>query len=340
MSANDQPFQLNRDAPRAAAARVAARAAARTSGESLIKPTQINGASSAKYITLRFRSNTAIEKAPTSDINNPAAPNPPPAFLSPPSKTFTRFPNLPIELRLMIWRHAFPPSRRIKIYYFEEMEMGSTVELGILPLPFTLHVNSESRRETLKHYCVVFRQDFPHNRTQPQYKELPLCFDPAKDYLYLPIWSIGMDSQFEWIQYLDSKIPGGLEMIRFLEIRNASAQDFIPDLQPPWDLQFGELKRFVLMFQGLEELRITFLDTMRRVSRHHRPTYRPIPYHYRRETFLDMIHRVAGQGPRHWEKLLGFRPNSGPKCIRFREYRPMNIYTFDNSPADRWNGWE
>jgi hypothetical protein len=55
--------------------------------------------------------------------------------------TFKLFPKLPIELRLKIWRHSFPPSRQINIC---PLEMVSTLELGSPPLPTALYVNRES----------------------------------------------------------------------------------------------------------------------------------------------------------------------------------------------------
>jgi hypothetical protein len=75
--------------------------------------------------------------------------------------------------------------------------MNLNVKLGNLPLPVTLHVNNESRTETLKHYCVVFRQDSPYRKIKNKAAELLLCFDPAKDSLYLPIISIGLEPPFK-----------------------------------------------------------------------------------------------------------------------------------------------
>ncbi|KAN0089543.1 hypothetical protein V8E51_019803 [Hyaloscypha variabilis] len=87
--------------------------------------------------------------------------------------TFTCFPLLPIEIRFKIWHFTFPRAREVnfgnellfrtvwryiprEIFQFEDE----------LPLPIALCVNRGSRRETLKHYTVLFRGDSPLPRPQ------------------------------------------------------------------------------------------------------------------------------------------------------------------------------
>lgn len=99
--------------------------------------------------------------------------------------SFTVFPDLPTEMRLKIWRSAFPPARHLKLdlsHHFSE----STVSPDNMAMkedehepPVTLLVNRESREETLKHYTVVWRTD-AICPTKP-YTEKPFCIYPVID---------------------------------------------------------------------------------------------------------------------------------------------------------------
>ena len=59
--------------------------------------------------------------------------------------TFHSFRHLPTELRLQIWRSAFPRSRKVCI----------SKEKRVNGAPSTLFINRESRDETLRYYRVI-----------------------------------------------------------------------------------------------------------------------------------------------------------------------------------------
>lgn len=245
----------------------------------------------------------------------------------------------------MVWRFAFPPSRRIDLSNVKRAKTGSEVKLGVLPLPITLCVNSESRKETFKHYCLIFRQDFlPQalmKKKIAQYKELPLCFDPAKDFLYYPIESASRGFQRKWLKYLDSRLDGGLKAIKFLELRGATEWHLAIDPQLSWWYEFEDLREFLSKFTGLRQLRITFLDTMQKIRRDFRPRDRVLPYPFWEEKFEEMLLRVVGQHSVRAEFLgLCPGPNNHVPWINFQQYAPMTIYCNGNTRRDRWVGWD
>jgi hypothetical protein len=72
--------------------------------------------------------------------------------------TFTNFTKLPIELRLIVWDLTFERGksvhRRRDIGIFPGASGHLRVMGGVMPL--ALHFNHESRRETLRHYRLLF----------------------------------------------------------------------------------------------------------------------------------------------------------------------------------------
>jgi hypothetical protein len=134
---------------------------------------------------------TAIANHPSSD------PKPPGRDLL----EFTLFPNLPIEIRLKIWRTAFPRGKMVHLgdeYMLRNMGGGRLtfgtsqqppppfyplrVEIET-PLPVTLRINSESRHETLKHYIIVHRTNLELPQSEPARirKVRPFCYNPKLD---------------------------------------------------------------------------------------------------------------------------------------------------------------
>lgn len=65
---------------------------------------------------------------------------------------FTRFPELPVEIRLMIWRAAFRGPKLVPLI----SQWYSHLPTYRPPHPSILHVSRESRLEALKHYLVFF----------------------------------------------------------------------------------------------------------------------------------------------------------------------------------------
>lgn len=66
--------------------------------------------------------------------------------------TFTLFPKLPTELRLMIWRAARPGPRTIELKWRNDIGRWTSIAKP----PVILQVNAESREEALKHYQLWF----------------------------------------------------------------------------------------------------------------------------------------------------------------------------------------
>jgi hypothetical protein len=77
-------------------------------------------------------------------------------------RTFSLFPKLPVELRVKIWGYACSVTRNVDIWTRSlDIEQGCFYQRAIyfhssLPPPAVLHVNSESRSESLKYYDLDF----------------------------------------------------------------------------------------------------------------------------------------------------------------------------------------
>ena len=77
-------------------------------------------------------------------------------------RTFTCFPKLPVELRLKIWGYASSVTRNVDIWARSlDIEIRYSFQRTLyfyssLPPPAVLHVNSESRCESLKYYDLDF----------------------------------------------------------------------------------------------------------------------------------------------------------------------------------------
>lgn len=107
---------------------------------------------------------------------------PPPEAKS--SRQFSIFPNLPLEIRLKIWRITFPPPR----YYILSVHCYPTAEISRnlsklssyekQSVPVSLSINRESRAETLKHYSVFVCANVSQSKTKKV---------PARDVVYL-LW--------------------------------------------------------------------------------------------------------------------------------------------------------
>lgn len=68
------------------------------------------------------------------------------------AQCFPRFPELPTEIRLKIWKHCLPGPRAVEVDYGEHSEFLSSK----YPPPIALHICRESRAEALKHYELAF----------------------------------------------------------------------------------------------------------------------------------------------------------------------------------------
>jgi hypothetical protein len=158
---------------------------------------------------------------------------------------FKKFPELPIELRLKIWRYTFqkrdidlgPPPPNLVI---EKWRVPKTI-------PITFFVNQLSRGEALRFYTRVVSSDK---------EEYVMATNPKFDSCFISLHNMAVHDIFfsEYVDRLDRqlKVAGGsLKVIKKLEIR---------DMNWCWCFTsgMGALKQAILRFKDLDELTITF----------------------------------------------------------------------------------
>lgn len=99
------------------------------------------------------------------------------------SSAFTLFLQLPIELRLKIWRHARPSPRVIELFWECSLKTSAN---SCTPAPILLHVCREPRTETLKMFQLVLRNsdDSTVAKWTKDYRR-PIYIDPACDTLFI-----------------------------------------------------------------------------------------------------------------------------------------------------------
>jgi hypothetical protein len=71
---------------------------------------------------------------------------------------FTLFPQLPIELRNKIWRHATEFPQAINLYGIGRWEGVKHSVSELYNIPPVLHASSESRAEALRHYQLLMHR--------------------------------------------------------------------------------------------------------------------------------------------------------------------------------------
>jgi hypothetical protein len=113
---------------------------------------------------------------------------------------FHRFSDLPTELRLHIWREIFPPAGAFlldgRIQSFDRLDPVHFWLPENREPPVTLYINSESRKETRRHYRLTLnnsRHDVILQIIQISYsmsmimRRKPIWFNPRKDVGFLHI---------------------------------------------------------------------------------------------------------------------------------------------------------
>jgi hypothetical protein len=147
--------------------------------------------------------------------------------------TFTFFPKLPIEVRLMIWPCSFPRGREVNFGNQLMFNANWTAVMSCIfqfeepsPLSIALRVNRESRQETLKHYTILFRGDSQIAAGQTKPVQRPFCYNPKLDTawinplaLQLICWDGAAFVPDPWLPYLASAAPSVFPNTRILEIR-------------------------------------------------------------------------------------------------------------------------
>jgi hypothetical protein len=182
---------------------------------------------------------------------------------------FPRLKDLPPELRIQIWLHAFPPGRHFDLdtyVLFNEMHpKGITFDDHRMPSllnpdpPVTLFVNRESRQENLRHYCIIFPEGYYLCKSRVNFKIKPLCLNSSKDSLYFDfrtIWTYDISFNW-WLQFLNVQIPGGLQKFKALEARNVSWRDTARENRVPGSPQIRPLSQTFSMFTGVRKIIIT-----------------------------------------------------------------------------------
>ncbi|KAB8300519.1 hypothetical protein EYC80_000681 [Monilinia laxa] len=150
-------------------------------------------------------------------ITTPPITQPP----SPPTSPTTHFPLfalLPLELQRKIWRCTFPDSRTVSLSY-----NITPSETSLSSPPITLRICAESRAETLFHYTMIYRSEFPGARGKTggncgillsKAMRQPICIDSSVDIVGIDASDLcGMDKGrrrfMEWMRFLDG-VDGGI----------------------------------------------------------------------------------------------------------------------------------
>ncbi|KAK0104386.1 hypothetical protein ONS95_004680 [Cadophora gregata] len=183
---------------------------------------------------------------------------------------FTCFSSLPTEIRLSIWRFAFPRGRLMNIdelvmAWFIVMDADRRRTCGIEKsrvLPSTLYVNQESRQETFKHYIIVSRPVGRLAGVKIKVQERPLCFNPKLDTMFFTDNYIMNDPKWEWLHEIQEEFPALFDSIEEVQIRNCNR-----GLSGVWELgcsvNSGVLSHelaFFVQFPGLKTVNIVLSE--------------------------------------------------------------------------------
>jgi len=143
---------------------------------------------------------------------------------------FNLFPKLPIEIRFRIWIMTFKKQHvdlDIQKFWENRHRYPFGPERRKSPLrpifPAALHVNRESRNETLRHYCIITTNDSRMSRVSAS--RVPICVNLSLDSCYFDCWPLSslkyITAYATWLSKLDSAARGGVESVAELEVRNA-----------------------------------------------------------------------------------------------------------------------
>jgi hypothetical protein len=114
--------------------------------------------------------------------------------------TFDCFPNLPLELRQLIWKYTLPRRRNINLAP-KAMVYRSTKDAPIT-FPVALQVNRESREVAIKLWkdFILFNQQ-RHPAFQTEYRPWRSLFDPIVDVPYIKFCDLSTRSVWQHLNH-------------------------------------------------------------------------------------------------------------------------------------------
>lgn len=179
---------------------------------------------------------------------------------------FTLFPELPVELRLMIWTLTFE-KQHVDLHAHTNWRYWGKQHRAMPPIfPVTFRICQESRDEAHRYYSTVA----PNNlRAQPS--RVPVCINPRLDSCFLLFNRLTArnysDLNSRWLSTLDSITRGGLKSLEALEVRdvwwnrhmkNQVQHDHIVSNWYDDAHSFLRALRFILRFTGLKKICFTW----------------------------------------------------------------------------------
>ncbi|TAQ87323.1 hypothetical protein B7494_g4352 [Chlorociboria aeruginascens] len=121
----------------------------------------------------------AIGLSPQITANPTTANGSPDAPISAKSpQIFTKFKDLPYDIRAMIWKEAASTERIIRVDL--DINMNCARSLEPLAIPVIMHICHESREIGSRIYYPIFS-------SMPEHSNFPL-YEPKEDIIYLPFW--------------------------------------------------------------------------------------------------------------------------------------------------------
>ncbi|PMD33240.1 hypothetical protein L207DRAFT_589606 [Hyaloscypha variabilis F] len=113
-----------------------------------------------------------------------------------PSGEFTFFPKLPTELQIIVWKHAIPPPRLVRVLV--QVIMGMVLFSTNMPVPALLHTCTVARETILRVYTTCLeseggkkiRLDGNHDvlvlfSSDDSFKKAPFSYEPLP---WIPQW--------------------------------------------------------------------------------------------------------------------------------------------------------
>jgi 2EXR family len=176
-------------------------------------PLLLQGTPLTLEVVTNITSSTIATSETDSLPNSPNSNSPVASPIATRDYTFHLFPKLPLEIRRMIWKDSLPHGRRVCLSTPLHLHDKITQQ----KYPTALHVNRESRQMALDHYLIL--SHYAESRfLWTSFAVLPLCFDPALDYLHISVTDTFYSDLEDIAQRLLEKSPGLFRKVTKLEI--------------------------------------------------------------------------------------------------------------------------